>query len=298
MKELIFDKGKHSHNYLLHDASISKNEKKTFLVVLLTSVMMVIEIIAGYVTGSMALLADGWHMASHAGALSISFIAYRLAKSNRMNEMFSFGAGKFIPLGGYTSAVALAIIAIIAIIMFITSIRRLVFPMPILFNQAIWVAAVGLIINVISAVILSDPHHKSHSHNHVHDHNLRSAYIHVMADALTSVFAIIALSVGMLFNIFWLDSVMGIIGSLVILKWAYNLCRDAGWELLDGHAKSLDRRQIKKLIENKNTSISDLHLWRIAPKAIACEMVVLSKSAKGMVFDFTTTKPNQPSFSL
>lgn len=276
----------HSHNYLLDDETIGKNEKKTLLVVILTSIMMVVEIISGYLTGSMALLADGWHMASHAGALSISLIAYRLAKSGRMNEMFSFGAGKFIPLGGYTSAVTLALIAIL---MAFESVQRLISPQSIRFNEAITVAVIGLAVNIISALVLSGHHHHSHdddshSHKHVHDHNLRSAYIHVIADAFTSVLAIIALLVGSFYNAVWLDSIMGIVGAIVILKWAYNLCRDAGWELLDGHAKSIKPQKIRKLIENKHTFISDLHVWRIAPKALACEIVVHTNSLKGSEF--------------
>ena len=282
----------HSHNYLLDDETISKNEKKTLFVVILTSLMMVVEIVSGYLTGSMALLADGWHMASHAGALSISLIAYRLAKSGKMNEKFSFGAGKFIPLGGYTSAVALALISIL---MAVESIQRLISPQSIRFNEAIIVAVIGLVVNVVSALILSGHHHHSHndhddhdehnhSHKHVHDHNLRSAYIHVIADAFTSVLAIVALTIGRIYQAVSLDSIMGIVGGLVILKWAYNLCRDAGWELLDGHAKMINRHEIRSLIENQKTIVSDLHIWRIAPKAFACEIVVHTDSMRGSGF--------------
>lgn len=291
MTEVTKLKTIHSHNYLLDDEDIEKNEKKTFIVVVLTSIMMVFEIVTGYLTGSMALLADGWHMASHAGALSISLVAYRLAKSGKMNEMFSFGAGKFIPLGGYTSAIALALIAIL---MAFESIQRLITPQSIKFSEAIIVAIIGLAVNVISAFILSGHHHHhghnehdhghDKSHKHVHDHNLRSAYIHVIADAFTSVLAIFALAIGMWNNAVWLDSLMGIVGSIVILKWAYNLCRDAGWELLDGQAKSINTEKIKEAIEGETTIVADLHVWRIAPKAIACELVVLTKTNRGVAY--------------
>jgi len=291
MTEVTKLKTIHSHNYLLDDEDIEKNEKKTFIVVVLTSIMMVFEIVTGYLTGSMALLADGWHMASHAGALSISLVAYRLAKSGKMNEMFSFGAGKFIPLGGYTSAIALALIAIL---MAFEYIQRLITPQSIKFSEAIIVAIIGLAVNVISAFILSGHHHHhghnehdhghDKSHKHVHDHNLRSAYIHVIADAFTSVLAIFALAIGMWNNAVWLDSLMGIVGSIVILKWAYNLCRDAGWELLDGQAKSINTEKIKEAIEGETTIVADLHVWRIAPKAIACELVVLTKTNRGVAY--------------
>jgi cation diffusion facilitator family transporter len=277
MKKWLSSQADHHHNFLLDDEAIAKNERKTLFVILLTSSMMVIEIFAGYITSSMALLADGWHMASHAGALSISFIAYRLAQSGRMNEKFSFGAGKFIPLGGYTSAIVLAIIAILIAM---ESIQRLITPQPIHFNEAIVVAILGLIVNVASAFILSSHHHHE-THDHVHDHNLRSAYVHVIADAFTSVLAIIALSIGMVFGAVWLDAVIGIVGAMVILKWAYNLCQDAGWELLDGHAKAIGLDEVRRHIEDENTIIADLHVWRVAPKAHACEILVLTNTPRG-----------------
>ncbi|MCB0362422.1 MAG: CDF family Co(II)/Ni(II) efflux transporter DmeF [Bdellovibrionales bacterium] len=271
---------KHDHNYLLDDEIIAHNEKRTFFVVILTSVMMVIEIIAGHMTSSMALLADGWHMASHAGALTISLVAYKLAKSGRLNQKFSFGAGKFIPLGGYTSAIALALIAIL---MGFASGERLFSPVPIKFNEAILVAVVGLIVNIICALLLTDKHHHhEHSHSsHTHDHNLKSAYVHVVADALTSVFAIIALTLGKYYQAVWLDPVMGIVGACVILRWAYLLCKETAWELLGGHAKSIDQNQIRELIESHGAEVSDLHIWRVAPNAHACELVIFSSKKKG-----------------
>ncbi|MCB0362029.1 MAG: CDF family Co(II)/Ni(II) efflux transporter DmeF, partial [Bdellovibrionales bacterium] len=273
----------HHHDYLTMDTQITKNERKTFFVVVLTVCMMVIEIISGYYTGSMALLADGWHMASHAGALSISLIAYRLAKSDRLTSKFSFGTGKFIPLGGYTSAIVLAMIALL---MGIESVSRFFSPVEIQFKEAILVAVVGLIVNVISALLLShDDHGHTHAHSHDgkhhdhrdhHDHNIRSAYVHVIADALTSVLAIFALIVGLFSGASWLDPAMGIVGSCVILKWAYNLCRDTGWELLDGHAKSVDRDHLRRTLEDTGAEVLDLHIWKIAPSINACAIVLES----------------------
>lgn len=276
----------HSHDFLSDDHQLASNERKTMIVVILTAVMMVIEIASGYITGSMALLADGWHMASHAGALSISLVAYKLAKSEKLRKSFSFGTGKIIPLGGYTSAIVLALIAIL---MAVESVSRLLNPVDIQFKEAIFVAVIGLIVNVVSALILSHDHSHHHGHghddhHHHHDHNLRSAYIHVIADALTSVLAIVALTVGLFYGASWLDPVMGIVGSLVILKWAYNLCRDAGWELLDGHAKSVDLEALSKTIEDTGVEILDLHVWKVAPSANSCALIVKSTEVKGSDF--------------
>lgn len=266
----------HDHNYLLDDHTISKNERKTLFVVLLTSITMVVEVAAGYLTSSMALLADGWHMASHAGALTISLVAYKLAKSGTLNKRFSFGAGKFIPLGGYTSAIVLALIAAL---MAFQSMDRLFNPVAIRFNEAIYVAIAGLVVNVVSAFILFDDHH--HHDGHTHDHNLKSAYVHVIADALTSVLAIVALIAGKLYNAVWLDPLMGIVGSAVILRWAYLLCKETAWELLDGHAKAFDQNEIRAQIEKEGVEVSDLHVWRVAPQAHACELVVITPEKKG-----------------
>jgi len=275
----------HTHDFLSGDLQLAKNERKTTLVVILTAIMMVVEIAAGYITGSMALLADGWHMASHAGALSIALIAYRLAKSKKMRSNFSFGTGKIIPLGGYTSAIALALVALL---MAVESSIRLLNPVSIQFTEAIFVAIVGLVVNVVSAIILSHDHSQEHGHghgdshdHHHHDHNLRSAYIHVIADALTSVLAIVALTIGLFYGASWLDPLMGIVGSCVILKWAYNLCRDAGWELLDGHAKSVDIDALKKTLEQTGAEVLDLHVWKIAPSANSCALVIRHTELKG-----------------
>lgn len=272
----------HSHNFIKNDPHINRNERKTLFVVILTAMMMVVEIVAGYLTGSMALLADGWHMASHATALGISVITYRLAKSQKLQDNFSFGAGKFIPLGGYTSAIMLAMMAIF---MGYESIRRLIHPEAIFFDQAIIVAIIGLVVNLLSAVILKENHHHHHDHGHKHhDHNLKAAYLHVLADALTSVLAIAALIFGKYYNSVWMDSLIGILGSLVILKWAHGLCKETAWELLDGHAKAIKKNKIIADFEQNHCKVHDLHVWRIAPNTHACELIVSSKLRKGTKF--------------
>ncbi|MBI3554925.1 MAG: CDF family Co(II)/Ni(II) efflux transporter DmeF [Deltaproteobacteria bacterium] len=282
----------HTHDYIADDRHLAGNERKTLMVVIITATMMVLEIVVGYLSSSMALFADGWHMASHATALFIAFMAYRLARSRDASDRFSFGAGKFIPLGGYTSAV---ILGMIAVLMFIESARRLLAPVPIEFNEAIAVAAVGLLVNIISAVILGAGNHDHHENNehhehgarhdhaghHHHDHNMQSAYIHVLADAVTSVLAIGALVLGKIYSVFWLDALVGMVGSVVILNWGFTLARNTAWELLDGHAKSVDRQKLKSLIETNDLVVADLHIWRIAPKAMACEIVVLTKTRFG-----------------
>ncbi len=272
----------------MDDHDIVKNEKRTLIVVWLTAVTMVVEVIAGYMTGSMSLLADGWHMASHAVALGIAVIAYKLARSQTLSKLFSFGTGKIIPLGGYSSALLLAMVAVV---MCYESTLRFFSPRAIEFDQAIIVASVGLVVNIISVFILGVKHEHSHDHDHDHqhehghehhhDHNMRGAYMHVVADALTSVLAIVSLAVGKHYNNIWLDAAIGILGSLLILKWAYQLARDTGFELLDGQSRGIDTQKIRDSIESPGTAVVDLHVWRIAPKAHACELVVRAQTHKG-----------------
>ncbi|OFZ16470.1 MAG: hypothetical protein A2X86_21860 [Bdellovibrionales bacterium GWA2_49_15] len=272
----------HEHNYLIDDDIISANERKTLIVVIVSSAMMLVEIIAGYLTSSMALLADGWHMASHAGALSISYLAYKLARSKHLNGQFSFGAGKFIPLGGYTSAI---ILAIVALLMAFMSIERLFLPVSIKFNEAIVIAVLGLIVNFVCALILFDKHHHDHDHGHTHDHNAKSAYAHVLADGMTSIFAIVALTLGKYLNLLWLDAIMGVIGASVILVWAFSLCKETLWELMDGQSKAHHAEDICRFIEaTAEVQVCDLHIWRIAPNAHACELVLISTKHRGSVY--------------
>jgi cation diffusion facilitator family transporter len=270
-----------TNSLLIEDERISHNERRILWVVLLTALMMIAEVIAGYLTGSMALLADGYHMASHAGALGIAYLVYRLTKSEKIRKNLTFGTGKLLPLGGYSSAIGLGIIAVW---MSVESILRLFHPVAIDFNEAIVVAVVGLAVNVVSAAILGSghTHHHDHESNHdqhhheLHDHNHRSALVHVLADALTSVTAIIALLAAKYYGSTWMDPVMGIVGSLVILKWAYNLCRDSAWELLDGHSKSVSPNEIAKLLKNAGHKPLDIHIWKIGLGNHACQIIVES----------------------
>jgi cation diffusion facilitator family transporter len=213
------DKKTHAHHQHISDT----HERKTRFVVILTTVTMVVEIIFGYLTNSMALLADGYHMSSHTFALGLSWLAYIFARKYAQTEKISFKKEKLLALSGFTSAIVLQIVAII---MGIQSFGRLMHPVKIMFKEAIFVAFIGLIVNVISAFALH--HKKEHS-----DHNIRSAYLHVLADGLTSVTAIIALSVGLFYNLYWLDAISGILSSFVITKWAIELIRDSGQELID-----------------------------------------------------------------
>jgi cation diffusion facilitator family transporter len=207
-----------------HDHSHrSIHESKTRIVVILTAVTMVVEIFFGYWTNSMALLADGYHMSSHAFALGLSWIAYVFARKYAQTEKISFKKEKLLALSGFTSAIVLLVVAIV---MVIESVGRFIHPLPIKFSEAIFVAVIGLIVNVLSALVLH--HKKEHS-----DHNIRSAYLHVIADGLTSVTAIIALNVGLYYNLYSLDAISGIISSIIITKWAIELIRDSGKELIE-----------------------------------------------------------------
>lgn len=267
---------------------ISKNESRTLWVVTLTAIMMIVEIIAGYWTGSMALLADGYHMASHAGALGISYLVYRLAKSSKIRARLTFGTGKLLPLGGYTSCIGLGIIAVW---MAYECVARLVEPVSINFTEAIVIAVMGLLVNVLSIWILEshsghhhhEDHHEhgdhDHHHHHVHDHNHRSAVLHVMADALTSLTAIIALVFGKYFGAHWLDPVMGLVGSLVILRWAYQLARVTVRELLDAHS-DFNIETIRADLRKQNIDLLDFHSWKIGPNNFSVQMIVQGESEK------------------
>ena len=271
-------KWQHNHNFTRIDPS---NERKTLRVVLLTASMMSLEIAAGMVFGSMALLADGWHMGTHAAALGITLFAYRYASRHARDPRYTFGTGKIGVLGGFTSAVVLQIVALI---MMFEATRRLFAPQTIHFTEAIAVAVVGLVVNLVSVRLLgADHHHEEHSHEHEEghtddeeehahkhshhheDHNLKAAYLHVLADALTSVLAIIALLAGSIFGWVWLDAVMGIVGGLVISRWAIGLLRETGHILLDGQADENLVARIRTLLENDaDTRLCDLHVWRVS----------------------------------
>lgn len=255
----------HRHNFI---ASADQNEKRTFYVLLLTLVTMIAEIIAGTIFGSMALLADGWHMGTHAAAFCITLFAYRYARKHAHSEKFSFGTGKVSVLGGYTSAIALGIVALL---MVVESVHRLFNPEAIQFNEAIIVAIIGLLVNLVSMLLLHDNHHHhhgdgyhdhDHDHDH-HDHNLRAAYLHVLADALTSLLAIVALLFGKYYGWNWLDSVVGIVGAAVIAKWTIGLIKQTSPILLDESIEQPYRRLIEEELA-AFAVIKDLHIWKIS----------------------------------
>ncbi|QOZ26315.1 CDF family Co(II)/Ni(II) efflux transporter DmeF [Bradyrhizobium sp. CCBAU 51753] len=274
-----------THDHVFLGGAHARNERRTWIVVGLTAAMMVGEIVAGWLSGSMALLADGWHMATHAAALGIAGLAYLLARRQARNARFSFGTGKFGDLAAFSSAI---ILAMIAIQVAWESIDRLMHPVPIAYSEAIAVAALGLIVNLGSAWLLRDDHdHHHHGHGHGHDHahdhhhhhhdnNLRAAYVHVLADAATSILAIAALVVGMSANWAWADPLVGIVGSLVIASWAYGLIRAAGAVLLDVNADKALETTIRERIETKGDRITDLHLWQVGPGHRAAVISVVS----------------------
>jgi len=272
------DKWRHEHNFFVPR---EQNEKNTFMVMSLTAVTMVIEIIAGIVFGSMALLADGWHMGTHVAAFLITLFAYRYSRKNANNPDFSFGTGKINVLGGFASAVALAVVALV---MAVESVGRFFSPVEIHYGQSILVAVVGLTVNVVSAFLLNGnhghDHHHGHSHGHEHhheDHNLKAAYFHVLADALTSVLAIIALLFGSLFGWRVLDPLMGIVGALVITRWAWGLLKESSAILLDAGVKSEVRDEIRELIEaDADNRITDLHVWKIGPQHLAVLLTLVT----------------------
>ena len=256
------DQWKHSHHYVIDDGH---SERNTRWVILLTLSMMIIEISAGYLFGSMALLADGWHMGTHAVALGITAFAYYYARQKSDDPNYSFGTGKVGVLGGFASAVVLAVIALL---MGVESLKRLFDPSPIQFNEAIAVAVLGLIVNLVSAWLLQGkPGHSHHHHDHSHshqDHNLRAAYLHVLADALTSVLAIIALLTGKIFGWVWMDPAMGIVGALVITKWSHGLLIDTGKILLDRDVNQEAVDEIRARMEaDSDTRVTDIHVWRV-----------------------------------
>ncbi|KQR77907.1 CDF family Co(II)/Ni(II) efflux transporter DmeF [Rhizobium sp. Leaf341] len=288
----------HHHVFLGRDHE--RNERRTWIVIGLTAGMMVAEIVAGTAFGSMALVADGWHMSTHAAAMLITALAYVYARRNARNPRFTFGTGKFGDLAGFASAIVLALVA-----MFIAweSMLRLWSPVDIDFRQAIAVAVLGLLVNLLCAWLLGGHHHghgHGHDHRHGHDHghehehehadghehgghphdhaqqhhdarrhtdnNLRGAYLHVLADALTSVLAIAALVLGSLYGWLWLDPSIGIIGALVIARWSFGLLRDSGSVLLD-YVPAGERLpdDIRHAIEGGDVRITDLHVWQLGP---------------------------------
>ena len=266
-----------THDHLFLGAAHDENARRTRWVVALTAVMMIGEILAGYWTGSMALLADGFHMATHAGALTVAAVAYAYAKHHARNPRYSFGTGKVGDLAGFASAMVLGLIALG---IGVESVARLFQPLSVAFGEATIVAAIGLVVNIVSAVLLSGGHHHhghghdGHNHHHHHSHahgdnNLRSAYLHVLADALTSVLAIAALLAGRYLNWVWMDPVMGIVGAIVIARWSWSLMRDTAAVLLDTTDHHI-AQEVRELVEAPGDArVADLHIWRIGPEAHA-----------------------------
>ncbi len=280
-----------SHDHVFLGDRHRRNERRVWLVIALTASMMVIEIVAGTIYGSMALVADGWHMSTHAGAMLITALAYVYARRHARDARFTFGTGKLGDLAGFASAV---ILALIALLIGWESFWRLANPVPISFEQAIAVAVVGLIVNLASAWLLKDDHaHHHYGHGHHHDHhahhhhgpardnNLRAAYLHVLADALTSVLAIAALLLGRSFGWLWADPLMGVVGALVIARWSWGLIRDAGGVLLDAVPQGEELRgEIREAVERDGDRITDLHVWQVGPGHYAAIVALASRQPK------------------
>lgn len=291
----IVERLRHDHD---HGLSTEKHESRTRWVVVLTCAMMVGELIVGYLTNSLALTADGWHMATHAGALGMASFAYWFARTRSKEAAFSFGTGKVHALAGYTSAI---ILAMVALWMMYEAAARLVHPVPIAFGEALPVAVIGLLVNLASVKLLHvghdhgheehddhdhDDEHRGHhhgddDHDHHGDHNLRAAYVHVLADAFTSVLAILALVGGRYFGWRFLDPLMGIVGGVVISRWSFSLCRGAARQLLDMVPSTDLASRIRQRLEAvPGTLVVDLHVWDIGPKARACLASVVTRELR------------------
>ena len=257
----------HKHDFaVIHE----HGERRTLQVLVLTAVTMVVEIAAGLTFGSMALLADGWHMGTHVAAFLITIFAYRFARKHADNPAFAFGTGKVSVLGGFASATALAVVALM---MAIESIQRMIVPQEIHFNEAISVAVLGLVVNIVSAFLLKG----HHNHDHHHDHNLQAAYMHVLADALTSILAITALTAGKFLGWNWLDSFMGIVGAILITRWAYSLLKDTSPILLDESINEEYIKDISATIEqNIDNRIADIHVWKVGPADFAAIISIVT----------------------
>lgn len=273
-------------------------ETRTIIVIVITAAMMVVEITSGIIFGSMALLADGLHMASHAAALAINVFAYVYARRHAHDAKYSFGTGKVNALGGFTGAVLLAVFALM---MAWESVNRILQPVEIAFDQAIFVAVIGLIVNGASVLILGHRHNHHHDHDgqynrihdgnkytnyeprdqrHNHDHNLRSAYLHVLADTLTSLLAIFALLAGKYIGVIWMDPVMGIVGAILVSQWSLGLLLSTSAVLLDRQGPEYIQTQIRQSIEDDNNRVADLHLWSISPNMYGVIISVVTDDPK------------------
>jgi cation diffusion facilitator family transporter len=286
MHSQTLDPWQHPHVFL--GGKHESHERRTWWVVALTAAMMVAEIIGGHIYGSMALIADGWHMSTHAGALAIAALAYRFARRHAHDPRFSFGTGKLGELAGFSSAV---ILGIVALLIAYESTQRLLAPIPIHYEQAILIAVIGLAVNLVTAWMLYDEeHHHDHSHHHEHahdhdhdhphadtrDHNIRAAYFHVLADAMTSVLAIVALLAGRFYGWSFMDPLMGIVGALVIAHWSIGLMRSAGAVLVDAVPDDGLAALVRRRLEVDGDKVADMHLWRLGPGHTALIAAVVS----------------------
>ena len=280
------------HDHFFLGSNHQRNERKVWLVIALTASMMLVEIVAGTLYGSMALVADGWHMSTHAGAMLIAVLAYHFARRHASNPRFTFGTGKLGDLAGFVSAIVLALIALL---IGWESLVRLTQPIHIDFNQAIAVAVVGLGVNLVCAWLLKDDHAHHHHHGHEHHHsndehhapgkgrdnNLRAAYLHVLADALTSVLAILALLLGRSYGWSWADPAMGVVGALVIARWSWGLIRDSGSVLLDAAAEGQDvRQEIREAMAPTGSQVTDLHVWQVGPGHFAAIVSLMAREPR------------------
>ncbi|MDP2356817.1 MAG: CDF family Co(II)/Ni(II) efflux transporter DmeF [Beijerinckiaceae bacterium] len=296
----------HKHIYLGNHHN--ENQRRMLWVVGLTVITMVVEVVAGYVYNSMALLADGVHMATHAGALGLAAAAYAIARRHAEDPRFSFGTGKFGDLAGFASSLVLGIVALV---IFVESVGRLFDPRSVAFTEAAIVAVVGLVINIISAYLLGRSHHHGHDHGHsslhgaggdrehnaetlshdhvdhgrTHDNNLRVAFAHVVTDALTSVLAIAALVGGRFLGWAWLDPAVGILGAIVIAIWAWRLMGETAFVLVGGSNLTL-RAKVQRVVEQSGpVRVTDLHVWPIGPGAHAVIVTVQGDVAHGSLRD-------------
>ncbi len=283
------DQFRHSHVFL--GEAHERNERKTWAVIAICAAMMGAEIAGGLWFGSVALIADGLHMSTHAGALLVAALAYTYSRNYAHDDRLAFGTGKLGDLAAFTSAIALAMIALL---IGYESVDRLINPVPIAFNQAIPIAVVGLGVNLLSAFLLRDDHashhghahhHPAHDHDHGHshvhrDHNLRAAFVHVMADAAVSVLVIIGLVAGRQFGWVWMDPLMGLVATVVILSWSWTLVRSAGAILLDACPDPALSRKIAARLEQGSDRVSDLHLWRVGPGHLAAVISLVSDAPK------------------
>lgn len=282
----------HDHTF---DRGSRAAERSTRLVMWITLVMMVVEITAGWWFNSMALLADGWHMSSHALAIGLTVMAYAAARRYARDPRFAFGTWKIEVLGGFASAILLIGVALI---MVVTSMERIWQPQSIRYEEAMVVALLGLGVNVVCALILGRVHHHDHGHGHGHSHfreshfpdsrahdhhhdlNLRSAYLHIVADAATSVLAVAALAGGWMYGWWWLDPLMGLLGAVLVASWAMGLIRDTGTVLLDREMDHPVVDEIREVIEGADdgheTRLTDLHVWRVGRQSYACALTVVT----------------------